>query len=122
MDKLHHAASLSAWKKAPLPKKAAVLAFLRYVNYNEADIDLDDPYIGVYNFDMNNIQSIEPNEEGQTVIYHKYGSPITFAVDTMVFLKLLYDSKVLNFYFEKEVNKIAPNLINQVKLTNTPRE
>ena len=37
MDKLHRAASLSAWKKAPLPKKAAVLAFLRYVNYNEAD-------------------------------------------------------------------------------------
>lgn len=37
MDKLHRAASLSAWKKAPLPKKAAVLAFLRYVNYNETD-------------------------------------------------------------------------------------
>lgn len=37
VDKLHRAASLSAWKKAPLPKKAAVLAFLRYVNYNEAD-------------------------------------------------------------------------------------
>ena len=34
---LHRAASLSAWKKAPLPKKAAVLAFLRYVNYNETD-------------------------------------------------------------------------------------
>ena len=37
VDKLHRAASLSAWKKAPLPKKAAVLAFLRYVNYNETD-------------------------------------------------------------------------------------
>lgn len=37
MDKLHRAASLSAWKKAPLPKKTAVLAFLRYVNYNETD-------------------------------------------------------------------------------------
>jgi hypothetical protein len=37
MDKLHCAASLSAWEKAPLPKKAAVLAFLRYVNYNETD-------------------------------------------------------------------------------------
>lgn len=35
--KLHRAASLSAWKKAPLPKKAAVLAFLRYVNYNKTD-------------------------------------------------------------------------------------
>ena len=95
---------------------------LPFVNYNEADIEIDEPYIGVYNFDMNNIQSIEPNENGQTVIYHKYGSPITFAVDTMEFLKLLYDSKLLNFYFEKEVNKIAPNLINNVKLTNTPRE
>ena len=28
---------LLGWKKAPLPKKAAVLAFLRYVNYNETD-------------------------------------------------------------------------------------
>lgn len=37
MDKLHRAASLGAWKKAPLPKKTAVLAFLRYVNYNETD-------------------------------------------------------------------------------------
>ena len=71
---------------------------------------------------MNNIQSIEPNENGQTVVYHKYGNPITFAVDTMEFLKLLYDSRLLNFYFEKEVDKIAPNLINQVKLTNIPRE
>lgn len=95
---------------------------LPFVNYNEADIDLDEPYIGVYNFDMNNIQSIEPNEKGQTVIYHKYGNPITFAVDTLEFLKLLHDSRLLNFYFEKEVNKIAPNLINQVKLTNIPRE
>ena len=91
---------------------------LPFVNYNDAGIDLQEPYIGVYNFDMNNIQSIEPNEEGQTVIYHKYGSPIAFAVDTMDFLKLLYDSSLLNFYFEKEVNKIAPNLIKQVKLTN----
>ena len=95
---------------------------LPFVNYNDAGIDLQEPYIGVYNFDMNSIQSIEPNEEGQTVIYHKYGSPITFAVDTLEFLKLLHDSKLLNFYFEKEVNKIAPNLINQVKLTNIPRE
>ena len=47
---------------------------------------------------------------------------LTFAVDAMEFLKLLYDSRLLNFYFEKEVNKVAPNLINQVKLTNTPRE
>ena len=95
---------------------------LPFVNFNEAGIDLQAPYIGVYNFDIHNIQSIEPNEEGQTVIYHKYGSPITFAVDTLEFLKLLHDSKLLNFYFEKEVNKVAPNLINQVKLTNTPRE
>ena len=95
---------------------------LPFVNFNEAGIEIDEPYIGVYNFDMNRIQSIEPNENGQTVIYHSNGNPITFAVDTMEFLKLLYDSKVLNFYFEKEVNKIAPNLINQVKLTNIPRE
>ena len=95
---------------------------LPFVNFNEAGIDLQAPYIGVYNFDIHNIQSIEPNEEGQTVIYHKYGSPITFAVDTLEFLKLLHDSKLLNFYFEKEVNKVAPNLINNVKLTNTPRE
>ncbi len=72
---------------------------LPFVNYNDAGIDLQEPYIGVYNFDMNNIQSIEPNEEGQTVIYHKYGSPITFAVDTLEFLKLLHDSSLLNFYF-----------------------
>ena len=70
----------------------------------------------------NKTVSIEPNENGQTVVYHKYGNPITFAVDTMEFLKLLYDSRLLNFYFEKEVDKIAPNLINQVKLTNIPRE
>lgn len=95
---------------------------LPFVNFNEAGIEIDEPYIGVYNFDMNRIQSIEPNENGQTVIYHSNGNPITFAVDTMEFLKLLYDSKVLNFYFEKEVDKIAPNLINQVKLTNIPRE
>ena len=95
---------------------------LPFVNYNEAGIEIDEPYIGVYNFDMNRIQSIEPNENGQTVIYHSNGNTITFAVDTMEFLKLLYDSKVLNFYFEKEVNKIAPNLISQVKLTNIPRE
>ena len=95
---------------------------LPFVNFNEAGIDLDEPYVGVYNFDMNNIQSIEPNENGQTVVYHKYGNPITFAVDTMEFLKLLYDSKLLTFYFEKEVDKIGHNLINQVKLTNIPRE
>ena len=29
---------------------------LPFVNFNEADIELDEPYIGVYNFDMNNIQ------------------------------------------------------------------
>ena len=95
---------------------------LPFVNFNEAGIDLDEPYVGVYNFDMNNIQSIEPNENGQTVVYHKYGNPITFAVDTMEFLKLLYDSRLLNFYFEKEVDKIAPHLINQVKLANIPIE
>ena len=32
---------------------------LPFVNFNEAGIDLDEPYVGVYNFDMNNIQSIE---------------------------------------------------------------
>ena len=37
VDQLHRASSLSAWKKAPLPQKTAVLAFLRYVNYNETD-------------------------------------------------------------------------------------
>ena len=63
---------------------------LPFVNFNEAGIDLDEPYVGVYNFDMNNIQSIEPNENGQTVVNHKYGNPITFAVDTMEFLNMQY--------------------------------
>lgn len=95
---------------------------LPFVLFNDAGIRLDAPYIGVYNFDFNAIQSIEPTEEGETIIQHKNGNPVVFAVNTLEFLKLLYDSKVLNFYFEKEVNKVAPNLINAIKLTNTPRE
>lgn len=93
-----------------------------FVDYNTAGIKTGEYYVGMYHFDMSNVQSVEPDEDGDTVIYHKYGSPVCLHVPTIEFFKLLDDSKLLNYYFHKQINKLAPKLIDQIQLTNKPRE
>ena len=94
------------------------ILLLPFIAYNYAGIKTGDTYVGLYNFNLIDIKTIEPDEDGHSVIYHNNGSSVTFDVPFIDFCKQMNESNLLNLYFRKDVEKIAPKFIDAIKLVD----
>lgn len=63
-------------------------------------------YLIAYNIDLSNIISIEPDEKGRAVVYHKISEPYTFNVSFLRFISMLSEQNSLSLWFDKEIDKV----------------
>mgnify|MGYP006377123223 CR=1 FL=1 len=57
-----------------------------FVQYDDEGEEKTGVYTGMYSFDLVAIKTIEPDEDGDTVIYHRFGSSVTFKIPCEDFL------------------------------------
>ena len=94
------------------------ILLLPFIAYNDAGIKTGDTYVGLYNLNLMDIKTIEPDEDGHSVVYHNNGSSVAFDVPFIDFCKQINESNLLNLYFRKDVEKIAPKFIDAIKLVD----
>ena len=94
------------------------ILLLPFIVYDELGNKTDTVYNGLYNLDFMSLTSIEPDEDGHSVIYHNNGSSVAFDVPFIDFCKQMNESNLLNLYFRKDVEKIAPKFIDAIKLVD----
>lgn len=69
-------------------------------------------YTALYNYDPATIASIEPTEEGDTIVKAKIGPSYTFAVPTEKFLAYVTAKNRIDLYFLEDIKKQDPNILN----------
>ena len=76
------------------------------VEFDEETVEEIGSYIGAYNFDVSNILSIEPDENGNTCIFHKFNdNSITLKIPIEEFIIKLPVLAPTNLMFGDNVIK-----------------
>jgi hypothetical protein len=83
-----------------------MITLLPYVEFDEIDNTKETIFLIAYNIDMINIMSIEPDDKGRNVIYHKIGNHYTFNVAFFRFMSMLSEQSSLSLWFDKEIDKV----------------
>lgn len=66
-----------------------MLILLPYIELLDSGNTKGDIYTGIYNFDITNIVSVEPDKDGDTLIRTKFGEPYIFKVPCEDFIEFL---------------------------------
>lgn len=69
------------------------------------DGDLGEVYTGLFNFDINNIVSIEPDKKGNTTVFQKIGGTYYFKIPCSEFIEYIIKSVQLDISFLKDVKR-----------------
>lgn len=90
-----------------------------FVQFDE-DGEKKGVYTGIYNLDITHIRSIEPDKDGDTVIYHRFGPPTTIKIpceDMLLYLGRAVTVDISLIEFVREHDKGIERFI----LNNTER-
>lgn len=76
-------------------------------------------YTGIYNLDITHIRSIEPDKDGDTVIYHRFGPTITIKIpceDMLLYLgrTIAVDISLID-YVKKHDDKIEGFILDNTQ-------
>ena len=91
------------------------ILLLPFIVYDDLGNKTDTVYNGLYNLDFMSLTSIEPDEDGDTAVFHRTGQKIGFKVPFIEFCKQLHESGCLNYYYSKYTEKVTPGFINAIK-------
>lgn len=92
-----------------------MILLLPHVEIDQDGESKQKPYLIAYNLDMMNITSIEPDEKGRTIIYHKIGEPYTFNVSFFRFMSMLSEQNSLSLWFDKEIDKTDSTIRSKLR-------
>ena len=76
------------------------------------------PYTGMYNLDMNHVMTIEPDEDGDTIIVHKNGTEICIKVpceEVLFFIARVYSLDTSFMKFISKYDKKISGIIEEMK-------
>lgn len=83
--------------------------------FDPSNKDKEKVFLIAYNLDISNVVSIEPDDYGRTIIYHKIGQSYLFNIPFSRFLTFLSEQSSLSLYFDRDIDKVDKTIRNKLR-------